>query len=210
MLERRRHKRFTVDVMEIQGRMMFANEVEILDISLGGVSVKVDRRVNIGNEYKLKIECKNKILPVKAVVVWASLSETKKDALGNIIPIYTAGMRFTEVTADKLREIADFIEAHTRDEDRQIDIFEKSGRRLYARVRVIVPSKATLDFQETYRIKEISLGGALIESEHTMEINNRLQMEISLTDDAPIALLGRVASCRILNEQEPVLYGIGI
>jgi len=34
--ERRRHKRFAVDVMGIGGKMLFARRVEILDISIGG------------------------------------------------------------------------------------------------------------------------------------------------------------------------------
>ncbi len=68
--EKRHYERFIVDVMEINSKLIFANEVEILDISLGGVSVRVDRRLNIGNEYTLKIEDKSKAIFLSGAVVW--------------------------------------------------------------------------------------------------------------------------------------------
>ena len=50
MEERRRHKRFSVDILEISGKMVLARYVKILDISIGGVSFKADRRLHIGHE----------------------------------------------------------------------------------------------------------------------------------------------------------------
>ena len=55
MRENRRYKRFSVDIFGINGKMMFANEVEIQDISIGGISIRVDRRLNMGSEYTLKV-----------------------------------------------------------------------------------------------------------------------------------------------------------
>jgi len=62
--DKRRHKRFRSDLMELYGKIVLAQKVEIIDISLGGVAVKTDRRLNIGREYLLKLEWKGKTLDV--------------------------------------------------------------------------------------------------------------------------------------------------
>ena len=93
--ERRSFPRFTVDIMDIHGKMLFANDVKILDISMGGVLLKADRRLNIGRDYTMKLESKGKILNVQGTVVRSMLSESRKDEKGEIVPIYTAGMHLS-------------------------------------------------------------------------------------------------------------------
>jgi len=44
-----------MEVVDITGKMMFADEVNIIDISVGCFSLKADRRLNIGHEYALKM-----------------------------------------------------------------------------------------------------------------------------------------------------------
>ena len=80
MLEKRRYKRFMLDLIGVNGRLSLTDKVEIIDISFGGVALKADRRLNIGKEYLF--------------------------TLGERALIYTAGMRFEEGSTDK---IADFI-----------------------------------------------------------------------------------------------------
>lgn len=53
MKNKREHTRF--DLIDLQGKMTLANKVEIVDISLGGVALKVDRKLDIGREYMIKL-----------------------------------------------------------------------------------------------------------------------------------------------------------
>jgi len=46
----RRYKRFRLDFVEISGQLTFASEVSVLDLSMGGVSLRADRRLNIGGK----------------------------------------------------------------------------------------------------------------------------------------------------------------
>jgi hypothetical protein len=108
MEEKRRYRRFRVDIMEINGKMVFADNVTILDISAGGISLKADRRLNIGTEYTLKMEEEGKILAVKGNIVWSVLSETRQVPGGDIVPVYTAGMKFTDLSEEKSSEIINF------------------------------------------------------------------------------------------------------
>jgi len=108
--ERRRHKRMKVEHMEVNSEMPSATYMKIVDISKSGVFVKADRKLDIGKKYSLKIEYKNKVLFVKAVVVWSLLEANAEDAGGNIIPIYIAGMQYTDVLKGKITEIISLID----------------------------------------------------------------------------------------------------
>jgi hypothetical protein len=109
MNERRRYKRFTVDNYDIKGKILFAKHVKIVNISVGGVLLKTDRNLNLKKTYLLRMEDPERILPVKGTVVRSSLSEKYKSPLGDIIPIYVAGMQFTDISREKIDEITDFI-----------------------------------------------------------------------------------------------------
>ena len=67
MTERRRYTRLRMEVVDITGKMMFADEVNIIDISVGGVSLKADRRLNIGHEYAVKMENSGRVLAVRGL-----------------------------------------------------------------------------------------------------------------------------------------------
>ncbi len=86
MDEKRRYKRFSVDIMEINGKMVLASYVKILDISIGGVSFKANRRLNMGSEYSLKMENKRRELTVKGIIVRSTLSESIEDSPGQYCP----------------------------------------------------------------------------------------------------------------------------
>jgi PilZ domain-containing protein len=106
MLEKRRHKRFGLDLIEIKGTLNLANNVEIIDISFGGVALKVDRRLSIGKECVLKLGDKGNGIDVKGIVVRCKLSGFEERYNGDRISIYMAGMRFQEGSSNT---VADFI-----------------------------------------------------------------------------------------------------
>lgn len=196
--------------MEINSKLILANEVEVLDISLGGVSVRADRRLNIGNEYTLKMEDKAGTISLKGSVVWSFLSEVRKNNEGEMIPIYTAGMKFTDMPDEKAAELTSFIDGHKQDFFQQTEVRGLTDLRLNIRFCINTPEKAVLDCPESYRVKKLSLGGMLIESGHEMEVENRFPMEISLADDTLITFHGRVASCLAINVAGDSNFDVGI
>jgi Tfp pilus assembly protein PilZ len=206
----RKHNRYTVNVMEINGKMTLAKYVNILNISIGGVAFKTEKRMAVGSGYRLTIEGKDMAFTVTGKVAWSTLKENIKDSVGNIIPIYITGMQFTDLADEKIREIANFIEAHGGAEEKKEEECKKIGRRLYVRFNIIGQDQAKLYYYENYTIKDFSLGGMLIESEQTLEPEKKLQMEVFLTEDKHITIVGRVASCRPIYGKEPEIYDIGI
>jgi len=106
MFDKRRHRRFKLDLIEFDGRLGQTDKVEIVDMSFGGVALKVNRRLNIGREYLFKLEDKEKSIDVQSIVVRCKLSGFEEKFNGEKISIYTAGMRFKDGAAE---EVADFI-----------------------------------------------------------------------------------------------------
>ena len=208
--EKRRYKRFKVEVNGIKGEMMLAKDVEIIDISVGGILLKSDKRLNPGSEHVIKLKHKDKVVSVRSRVGWSLLSGSRKDLLGELSLIYTAGMQFINVPNEIINEIAHFIEEHQEEEDKTVYIYTSSEHRLYVRYNIATSEKATLDFNESCKVKQISLGGMLIESEYAQEIEDRLQIQIFLSQDKPINLLGRVASCLLISDKDLKHFDIGI
>jgi c-di-GMP-binding flagellar brake protein YcgR len=117
-------------------------------------------------------------------------------------------MNFVDVSAEKVTEIVNFIEGHRRDADRQVNIFASSGLRLFVRIRIENPETAALDYH--YRVKNLSLGGVLIESVHALEIEKRLPMELTLAEGKSVTFLGRVAFCLDAGDESGEHHDIGI
>jgi len=210
-MEKRRYKRYALDIYDIHGEMLFAKELKILDISIGGISLKTDKRINIDREYTLKIIANDQTLILKGKVMWSLLSENQEGAHGDIIPIYTAGLTFTDVSNEKMEEIIHFIEDHKREKDRQKDIHELSGLRLFTRFQIEAPEETTtLHCYESCEVKKLSLGGMLIESEHPIEIENKVFMELTFPQDKTITFHGRVASSLLIANTVPESYDIGV
>jgi hypothetical protein len=196
--------------MEITGKMVLAKYVKILDMSIGGIAFQTDKRLAVGGRYTLTIESKGRILTAQGIVAWSLLSQGIRDTQENIVPIYTAGMKFMDGTSEQVKEIANFIEDHKRESDKQVDLFSPSGLRLHVRIHIEDPEMATLNLQESYNVHNLSFGGMLIESQNVLKIESKLPMELILNEDKAINVSGRVVSCRLITKEDIALYHIGI
>jgi hypothetical protein len=205
MKDQRKYKRFKLNVLEVNGTVMFTKEVKVVDISIDGISLESTKMLTMGNTYVLKLKDRKKAVSLKGSVVWSSLSEAREGPGGDVIPIYKVGMKFTDVSAEKGIEILNFIEANKKDTVRM-----EGGTRLNIRFHINDPAKAILNLPASFKVKAISLGGMLINSPLDLEIESRIPMELSLQDDNLITFVGRVASCHVTDGDNGKQYDIGI
>src|SRR5262245_33073874 len=150
---KRRHARFLVE--GVQGRMVFASQVDILNLSMGGVAIKADRRLNIGGEYTLRLELAGDTVDIKGVVVWSVMSGMHKAGAADTVPEYSAGLRFKDIFTERVLKLMAFIDRHKVFEEHRV-----GGLRF----RIDAPGKALLDTPEEYRVRLISRSGMLIET----------------------------------------------
>jgi hypothetical protein len=205
MQDKRRHKRFRLDLVEINGKMILADKVEIIDISLGGVALKADRRLNIGKEYVIKLGDKGKHIDVKGVVVRSELIGIEERTNGERVSIYKAGLMFKEGQAD---QIADFLNSIEQSKKEEVPV--TVDRRLAVRFHITTPREKILSFPAQFKVKVISLSGMLIQTEQPLEIESMIPMDLSLSADNPVNFVGRVASCQMTEDKGQGCYEIGM
>jgi len=106
--DKRRYKRLNIRNLNVNCKMPFAAWIEIVDMSLGGLLIETDRKLNINEEYVLHVECDGKLWPMKGYIVWSTVKELKHDDQGNTTPIYIAGMKLTNAS-DEINDLLNFI-----------------------------------------------------------------------------------------------------
>ncbi len=208
--DKRRHQRLTLNATKINGKIMFSKIVDILDISLGGISLKTDRRLNIGNEYALRIDDQGIDFSLKAIVIWASLHECIKADTGDLTPIYAVGMKFKDVPDEKISELIKFIDSHKQREQGPGERREAEDIRFHMRFHVSTSGKAALTCSGVYMIRTISMGGMSIETGNALEVEQRLPLELTLPGESRINFFARVVTCTPLKNKDPQRYAIGL
>src|SRR5512135_2979570 len=112
MQDKRRHKRY--DIIEIAGKMTLANKVEIVDIGLGGIALKADKKLDLGREYTIRLGDREKMIEVRCVVVRSTLCGMEKGVGGDNVLIYAAGMKFMEESGDKIKAFLESVERRAK------------------------------------------------------------------------------------------------
>lgn len=107
--DRRKHQRHPVSITDITGKMLFAKNIEITDISVGGISLISDRKLDVGTGYILRIEWEGKGLTVKVIVKWSTLIQKMDHSGGAVTPIYKVGMEFINTPEEDIRRIITFL-----------------------------------------------------------------------------------------------------
>jgi hypothetical protein len=207
--DKRSHQRFTADFLCMHGKAAYTKIVRIIDMSVSGVLIKTCERLDVGSLCILRMKGSGIGLNIKSIVAW-SLFDDCMEIGGNSVRIYRAGLMFIEISEEKKREMFSFIETHKQEIDKQVDIFDASGTRLHIRFRIETPEKATIVCRRDYKIKNLSPGGMLMEIGDSLEIGEKLSLEISRSKEKFIKVLGRVISCIPIKESDYAHYDIGI
>lgn len=205
---KRRHRRFSVEVMDIKGDAVFASEVVINDISITGVSLITDRKLEMGREYSLRLLDHDLDLPVHGTVIWCTGNDAGAEDAHRHLK-YAAGLQFMDLQQKTIASLIKFIESHLAEKHTQVKVHEMSGCRCNIRFHVDSDETAVLNVAETYRVTKLSLGGLLIQSSHSFASDTRISMGITISGNMHLSFIGRVASC-IVSPDNPSCYEVGI
>jgi Tfp pilus assembly protein PilZ len=186
MLEKRRHNRFMLDLLEVDGRLSLTDKVEIIDISFGGVALKADKRLNIGKEYLFTLGDKGNRLVVKGTVVRCKLSGITERYNKERALIYTAGMRFEEGSADK---IADFIR-----NSNLVFLLEKRRHKRFTLDLIEVNGRLSLF--DTVEIIDISFGGVALKADKRLNIGKEYLFTLGDKGNR-LVVKGTVVRCKL-------------
>lgn len=181
--------------------MLFSSDINILDISMHGAAITTTQQLAIGREYALKFRVEDAQLHLRGRVMWSALSHSKMLKNGEVVPVYKLGIRFTNTLTDSATQLMAYIGKNRHDH------FEK--RMLGVRFRVQKSEGAEIDLSCTYRVKQISLSGMLIETDSLLARDRLYEMEMAL-DNTSVAVTGRIAYQAESQAGHSIKYDIGI
>jgi hypothetical protein len=218
VLENRAHRRYKVDMLDITGAIVQTSNIETIDISQNGISLRATRRLNIGEQYDVKLQSRANALNLRGVVIWAKISKIQSGSNGDIIPVYTGGLEFFDVSKHLRDRIDHFVDTHMRDDvirnnarDDTDKYDAKERPRRSPRFQVNTPAKAfIIDQTQCLPVQDLSFGGLRLEHSQPMKINSKVPMMLNFLEDKFIVFEGRVTSCRLIKKASPRVYTIGI
>jgi hypothetical protein len=181
-LSRRRHQRF--EVAGLGGRLVVPMEVQVVDLSLGGMALETNGYLQFGRRYSVHLENGGRRATLIATVAWCKLRGTKKNPAGEVVPVYRAGLRFQVLAGERLHELWEIIRDHA-----VVEVDDSVfGRFVPERPRVV-----ELDSDYKFSVRKLSLSGMLIETDFVPELEARLPLDVSLPG-SPWEALARIVS----------------
>ncbi len=207
MQNKRRHRRYRLDSMEINGMMNLVDKVEILDISLGGASLKTDKKLEIGKEYQIKLGDGEKTIDVQGVIVRSEFCGNEERPNGEKVPLYAAGMKFD---GSQMNTLAMFLYTIDQKKKKMKTPAIDAERRLSIRFQIATPGENALNYPTQFKVKTISMSGMLIQTDHSLEIGRCFPMGLSLQGNNSVAISGRIVMCQMKNEGGRIHYDIGV
>ncbi len=197
--ENRKFRRYDVD--SVHGKMAYLSDINILNISMDGAAIATTQRLSLDREYALKLNYENSSLTLRGKIVWSVLSHSKTLQNGEVVPVYKAGVKFTNVLTDAATSLISYIEkSRTSDMEKRI---------LGVRFKVRQPDNAMITMPCEYEIRRISLSGMLIVSDTAHAIDSEHEMEIQL-DGTPVTVVGRIANLAEIKGEGAAKYDIGV
>ena len=196
---KRIHPRFTVQ--DVDGTMTSASRVEVVNMSISGIAIQLDRSLQIGREYTIRINSKADLFSLTGQVVWCTLSAIKKRQRGDGSPLYSAGLRFTDAVSPQQTRLLEFLDEHWVGGEKRL-----GGLRF----RIDAPGAVFLDVPQRYTVRLISMTGALISLDRELAQGEKYPMEITLAPGQTIKFEGRIASCLSAPGSSPSVYEIGV
>ncbi len=189
--KKRRHPRFAVEDRSINAGTLFLEEVSLLNISIAGACIRSERDLAVGRSYLLRLDEHLFSRPINCSVAWKSTDSDPHAMPENCNPAHTVGIRFLDPPLETVVRLKDFMRRYGVPYDQVSGPHKPSPLRFH----VIANQSATLRCPEHFKVKKMSIGGMLVESEIQIPPESRHQMVITLPDEKlPLRCETRVAS----------------
>ena len=199
LAEKRKHKRYNVE--GVQGSVYSMSDLDLTDISIGGMAIETTGRLDIDREYTFRVKDKNASISLKGCSVWSFLGQIEEKGTRSLIPIYRTGIKFTDLLDERANILLNFI-----DENKM----STSERRLRGiRFKVANSENIKICYPYKYDVKKISFSGMEMEAEKPFTPGTREDMEI-VFDNKALNVKGRIVHCKEIPVRNFVKYKMGV
>jgi hypothetical protein len=191
----RHHRRFNVEAMNIRGLAAYSGKVVINDISISGISIRTDRKMDPSRSYTVKISSRERDIYLESKVIWSMESRAPQNNDENPPLAYAAGLQFGDLSQETMTDLMKFITFHRVEKTTPLSVHQKSWRRANVRFRLGNAEETTLCLAEAFKVKVLSLGGMLVERSYPYAAGSELEMQMTLPGNVHVAFVGKVISC---------------
>jgi len=199
LAERRKHKRYNAE--GVQGSIHSLSDLNLTDISIGGMAIETAGRLDIDREYTFRVRDKDASINLKGCSVWSFLGQTEEKSTGSLIPIYRTGIKFTDLLDERANIVLNFIEENK---------MSTSERRLRGiRFKVANSENIKICYPYKYNVRKISFSGMEMEALQPFTPGSRQDMEL-LLDNKVLNVRGRIIHCKEISSRNSVRYKMGI
>ncbi len=200
---------FGIDELDLAGEMFFGINISVIDMSVHGIAIEVDRQLSVGKVYLMNFYDGDKTISVRAEVMRSQPVEPEAGSSIDDAMRFTVGMEFRDMTANLMQDIASFINKHKVDEKKMASYCMLNGIRVNDRLQIDPGEKNVLDLMKPCRVKAVSLSGMLIESEEDIGLYETVRINVSLRRGETISFMGSTISCTAAG-RDPERYRIEI
>lgn len=183
--ERRRSPR--VQLADTHGNLIVSLDGKVLDISVAGIAIETHSRLSPHHRISLRLRKGPELLQLQGRVVWCFLQGTRATGQGETLPVYRAGIEFTDVLSDLARDLLGFLEAHA---------IVTVETRIFGRFR-LEESSVSVSSSAEFEVRSISLHGMSVETSLALEAPALCDVEL-LLEPRTLACRARVVSERAL------------
>jgi len=166
----RRSPRYAVD--DVSGTLHFNTDARVLNVSLSGVALETSLPVRVGRAYTVTLRHDSEqTISLNAKVVWCHLQGTRKNKLGESMPIYEAGLAFTDTLTESAAELVGFL---------QRAAIITVDQRVTGRFRFKNDEPVSLETAYGFSVRNVSSRGMLLETELAPQIGSVFDIEVAL------------------------------
>jgi hypothetical protein len=191
--DKRGARRYRIEGLE--GRIPLVAQVEIVNISLSGVALKVDRHLRLGSECTLQLQQGDDGASMRGTVVWSSLTSFRRNGEESA-PEYSVGIRFSD-EGEAPRALVQLLDQNRAFKEQQLEGCVETAAR----------GRAMVDKARPFHVRLLSLTGMLIEMDVELDIDDSYVMIVRLDDTTFLHVTGTICS---QFERAPDCYEIGV
>jgi len=147
-------QRFKTENTDINCYIKVVGSAAIRNISIGGVSIETNFRLNRDTIYPVEIEDDDHNLKFEATAIWSNivLHKESADLRSNFIPVYSAGIQFSHDSKEDPDKIMNYIKKFKQERDNKDHFLIFTDRRRNARSRIDKSGKCFLNFTVDCRV----------------------------------------------------------
>jgi len=202
----RKHKRFSIRLINIESKVNLVGKVDVVDISPGGVLLRTEGRLAIGRECSILFGYRGMQYPVKGLVIRSELSGIDERSGNKSVTRYLVGIVFKDESAGTVKDFLDSIE-----QSKKVEMPATANWRFRdVQFNLTTPNEKVLEFPAQFKIQDISRSGVIIRTEQQLDIDSMILLELSLNAAAPVSFMGRVVSCRTSRDRSQGGYAVGV